>query len=131
MTALTQTTLSGIDNVEAATQSDWPTLFSDWGAALELERQLWERSGLTVRDELQFRDIDLVDVFGTEAEGFPLQPVVLDSGDFSIDGRLWSSSGAHFLLITGDGGLATSLAGPLGGPAPPEAVMRLKIVRLF
>ena len=131
MTALTQTTLSGIGNVEAATQSDWATLFSDWGAALELEQQLWERGGLTVRDELQFRDIDLVDVLDRGGDGFPLQPVVHDSGDFSIDGRLWSSSGAHFLLITGDGGLATSLAGPLGGPAPPEAVMRLKIVRLF
>ena len=131
MTALTQTTLSGIDNVEAATQIDWPTLFSDWGAALELEQQLWERGELTVRDELQFRDIDLVDVLGTGGDGFPLQPAVQDSGDFSIEGRLWSSSGAHFLLITGDGGLATSLAGPLGGPAPPEAVMRLKIVRLF
>ncbi len=131
ITALTQTTLSSIENVEAAMQSDWPTLFSDWGAALELERQLAERSGLTVREALQFRDIDLVDVLGTGGGGFPLQPVVHGSGDFAVDGRLWSSSGAHFLLLVGDGGLATSLAGPLGGPASPEAAMRLKIVRLF
>ena len=131
ITALTQTTLSSIDNVEVAMQSDWPTLFSDWGAALELERQLAERSGLTVREALQFRDIDLVDVLGTGGGGFPLQPVVHGSGDFAVDGRLWSSSGAHFLLLVGEGGLATSLAGPLGGPASPEAAMLLKIVRLF
>jgi hypothetical protein len=131
ITALTQTTLSSIDNVEAAMQSDWPTLFSDWGAALELERQLAERSGLTVREALQFRDIDLVDALGTGGGGFPLQPIVHGSGDFAVDGRLWSSSGAHFLLLVGEGGLATSLAGPLGGPASPEAAMLLKIVRLF
>jgi hypothetical protein len=74
ITALTQTTLSSIDNVEAAMQSDWPTLFSDWGAALELERQLAERSGLTVREALQFRGIDLVDVLGKGAAGFLFSP---------------------------------------------------------
>jgi hypothetical protein len=38
-------------------------------------------------------------------------PTVHDSGDFSDQGRLWSASGAYFLIGTGDGGVALSPSG--------------------
>ncbi len=63
--------------------------------------------------------------------GFPSTPTVHDSGDFSDQGRLWSSSGAYFLIGTGEGGVAVSLSGLNGGPVALNSALRLKLVRLF
>ena len=63
--------------------------------------------------------------------GFPSTPMVHDSGDFSDPGRLWSSSGAYFLIGTENGGMAVGLSGLNGGPVSRNSALRLKLVRLF
>ncbi len=131
LASLTQTTRTGIDNVEAVTGRDWEDLFSDWSAAIAVEGQLSGNSQLPVRAALQFPGIDLVETLSEGVGSFSLRPTVITVGDFFAEGRLWSSSGAYFLLGSGEGGLALNLAGPEGGPAPLQASLRLKLVRLF
>jgi len=128
--SLTGTTLTSTVNVETVMGREWADLFSDWSAALELERQVLERGPLPLRDELLFGGFDLMDALA-QSGGFPSTPTVHDSGDFSDQGRLWSSSGAYFLIGTGEGGVAVSLSGLNGGPAALNSALRLKLIRLF
>ena len=128
--SLTGTTLMSTVNVEAVMGRDWADLFSDWSAALELERQVFERGPLPLRDELRFSGFDLMEALALGG-GFPSTPTFHDSGDFSDRGRLWSSSGAYFLIGTGEDGVAVSLSGLNGGPAALNSALRLKLVRLF
>ena len=128
--SLTGTTLTSTVNVETVMGRDWADLFSDWSAALELERQVLERGPLPLRDELRFRGFDLMEALALSG-GFPSTPTLHDSGDFSDQERLWSSSGAYFLIGTGEGGVAVSLSGLNGGPVALNSALRLKLVRLF
>ncbi len=128
--SLTGTTLTSTVNVETVMGREWTDLFSDWSAALELERQVLERGPLPLRDELRFGGFDLVEALALSG-GFPSTPTVHDSGDFSDQGRLWSSSGAYFLIGTGEGGVAVSLGGLNGGPVALNSALRLKLIRLF
>ncbi len=131
LASLTQTTRTGIDNVETVTGASWEELFSDWSTAIAVEAQLTGSTGLAVRPALQYPGVDLVEVFTEGVGSYSLTPTLITVGDFYADGRLWSSSGAHFLLGSGEGGLAVSLSGEEGGVAPLQAGLRLKIVRLF
>ena len=128
---LTGTTATGTVNVEAVMGRAWADLFSDWSTALELERQVSVRGALPLRSELLFLGFDLIEALAMGGGGFPSTPVVHDSENFSDQGRLWSSSGAYFLIGTGDGGMAVSLSGLNGGPVSPNSALRLKLVRLF
>jgi hypothetical protein len=128
---LTGSTATGTVNVEAVMGIAWADLFSDWSAALELERQVSVRGALPLRDELLFLGFDLMEALEMGGDGFPSTPLIRDSGDFSDQGRLWSSSGAYFLLTTGNGGMGVSLSGLNGGPVSPNSGLRLKLVRLF
>ena len=89
------------------------------------------RGALPLRLELLFLGFDLIEALAMGGDGFPSTPTVHDSCDFSDQGRLWSSSGAYFLIGTGDGGMAVSLSGLNGGPVSPNSALRLKLVRLF
>ena len=128
---LTGTTETGTVNVESVTGRDWEDLFSDWSAALELERQVYLRGPLPVRDELLFPEFDLVEALGLGGGGFPSTPTVHARGDFSEQGRLWSASGAYFLIETGEGGVAVSPSGLNGGPVSGNSGLRLMLVRVF
>jgi hypothetical protein len=128
---LTGATETGTANVESVTGRAWAALFSDWSAALELERQVSLRGPLPLRNELLFLGFDLMDALDMGGEGFPSMPTLHESGDFSDQGRLWSSSGAYFLIVTGDGGLALSPSGLNGGPVSSNSGLRLKLVRLL
>ena len=129
--SLTWATATGTVNVESVTGRDWADLFSDWSAALELERQVSVRGALPLRNELLFLGFDLMEALALGGDGFPSTPTVHDSGDFSDQGRLWSSSGAYFLIGTGEGGVAVNLSGLNGGPVSRNSALRLKLVRLF
>ena len=129
--SLTGNTATGTVNVEAVMGRAWADLFSDWSAALELERQVSVRGALPLRSELLFLGFDLMEALETGGGGFPSTPKVHDSGDFSDPGRLWSASGAYFLIGTRDGGMAVGLSGPNGGPVSRNSALRLKLVRLF
>ena len=128
---LTGATETGTVNVESVTGRDWADLFSDWSAALELERQVFLRGPLPLRNELLFLEFDLIGELELGGGGFPSTPTVHDSGDFSDQGRLWSASGAYFLIETGEGGVAVSPSGLNGGPVSRNSGLRLKLVRLF
>jgi hypothetical protein len=129
--SLTASISTGTVNVEGVTGRGWAGLFSDWSAAVELERQVSERGELPLRDELRFLDFDLMAALAQGGDGFPSRPDVRASGDFSDTGRLWSSSGAYFLIRTGVGGLGISLSGLNGGPPSSISGLRLKVVRVF
>jgi hypothetical protein len=109
----------------------WPDLFSDWSAALELEHQVSLRGPLPFCNELLFLGFDLLEALELVGGGLPSTPPVRDSGDFSDQGRLWSASGAYFLIGTGDGGVALSPSGLSGGPVSRNSGLRLKLIRLF
>ena len=117
--------------MEAVTGRDWANLFSDWSAALELERQVFERGPLPLREELLFPGFDLIAALEEGGDGFPSTPTMHGTGDFSDQGRVWSTSGAYFLIETGEGGVAVSLSGLNGGPVSRNSELRLKLVRLF
>ena len=80
---------------------------------------------------LLFLDFAPMGALETGEGGFPSTPTVHDSGDFMSQGRLWSASGAYFLIETTDGGLALDLSGLGGGPVSPNSELRLRLVRLF
>ena len=128
---LTRNTATGTVNVEGVMGRAWVDLFSDWSAALELERQVSVRGALPLRSEILFPGFDLMQALIDGGGGFPSTPLVHDSGDFSDQGRLWSSSGAYFLVEAGDGGVAVGLSGVNGGAVSPHSALRLKLVRLF
>jgi hypothetical protein len=129
--SLTASVLTSTVNVEAVTGRAWADLFSDWSAAIELERQVFERGALPLRNELRFLGFDLMAALELGGDGFPSRPLAHVSGDFSDQGRLWSSSGAYFLLGTGSGGLAVGLSGLNGGPTSPNSGLLLKLIRVF
>ena len=131
LAALTQTTRLGIDNVEFVTGSNWDELFSDWHAAIAVEQQISENGPLPVGVALEYPGIDLAETFTESVGSYTLRPTLLTVGDFLADGGLLSSSGAHFLLGSGEGGLALSLAGAEGGVPAAQARLRLRLVRLF
>jgi hypothetical protein len=129
--SLIATTATGTANVESVVGRDWADLFSDWSVAIELERQVSIRGTLPLRDELLFIGFDLMEALNLGGSGFPSVPSLRDSGDFSDQGRLWSSAGAYFLIETGDSGVTVNLSGLEGGPVSRNSGLRLKLVRLF
>lgn len=128
--ALTQTTLTGTENVTAAAGSTWPSLLADWGAAVGVEGQPAERRAM-VRSELQYPVLDLVEALRTVRVTFPLVPLSRGGADFVTSDRLWSSSSAYFLIQPATTGLGLAVLGSGGVPPSEEAAFQLKIVRLF
>ena len=128
--ALTQTTLTGTENVTAATGAPWPSLLADWGAAVGVEGQPAEQRAM-VRSELQYPVLDLVEALRTVRVTFPLLPLSRGGVDFAASDRLWSSSSAYFLIQPATTGLGLAILGSGGVPPSEEAALQLKIVRLF
>ncbi len=128
--ALTQTTLTGTENVTAAAGSSWPALLADWGAAVGVEGQPPERRSM-VRAELQYPVLDLVEAIRAVRVTFPLVPLARGGTDFVTSDRLWSSSGAYFLIQPNTTGLGLAVVGSGGVPPSGEAALQVKIVRLF
>jgi IPT/TIG domain len=128
--ALTQTTLTGTENVTSAAGVSWPSLLADWGAAVGVEGQP-EGFRTRVRSELQYPVLDLVEALRTVRITFPLLPSVRGRADFVVPDRLWSSSSAYFLIRPATTGLGLAILGSGGGPPSEEAALQLKIVRLF
>ncbi|MFV2006474.1 MAG: IPT/TIG domain-containing protein [Longimicrobiales bacterium] len=128
--ALTQTTLTGTENVTSAVGFSWPSLLADWGAAVGVEGQPAERR-TTVRSELQYPVLDLVEALRTVRITFPLLPLSRGGADFVAPDRLWSSSSAYFLIRPATTGLGLAILGSGGVPPSEEAALQLRIVRLF
>jgi hypothetical protein len=118
---LTQTTVTGVANVEAVTHIDWADLLPDWWAAIYLDQPTPELG------PLQYPDFDLKGFLAP----FPLAPTAIGPAGASSSGSLWSSSVAYYLVSPGSGiSLAVRLGGDAGGASPVQAALRLRIVRV-
>ena len=120
--ALTRSTRTGVDNVEAGSGWAWASLLADWWSAVWLDGPGSESGPLVYPD---------VDVRAFVGNPFPLEPVALGAGDFHRAGSLWSSSAAYYIVVPPAGGVtALRLGGEAGGPSAPQAGLRLRIVRI-
>lgn len=128
--SVTQSTRSGIGNVTAVTGEQWAQLLADWGGAVGVEGRPDAQRAL-VRPELQYPELDLVEAVQKVRALFPLVPVHRGGTDFLTGGRLWSSSGAYFIIEPSASGLALAVVGAGGAPPSEEASLQMKLVRLF
>lgn len=121
---LSRSSDTGVKNVGAVAGRDWNGLLADWLTALYTD-------GLPAgKEALHFPVIDLRTRLSLAANGYPLNPEILQSGDFLRVGSLYSSSGAYLRLLVGSGGMAVALGDEWGGPPPETARFQLRIVRL-
>jgi hypothetical protein len=122
LSGLTKTTRTGVANVEAETGMEWADLLADWWSAISIDGPGTESGPLV------FPSIDLK----TMLSPFPLNPFAVGPGDYASTGTLWSSSVRyHIVTPPGAGGtLSLRLGGDGGGPSSPQALLRLRIVRL-
>ncbi|HUF12830.1 MAG TPA: IPT/TIG domain-containing protein [Longimicrobiales bacterium] len=95
LSALTQTTVSGVANITGQVGLPWGTVLSRWGIAL------WaDDAGVAGLDpSYTFPSLNLRAVY--QNTGFPLQPLSLPWGDFSRTATLPAASSAYWLLDAG------------------------------
>jgi hypothetical protein len=118
---LTQTTRTGVANVEAVVGDSWPDLLADWWAAIYLDQPGPESGPLTYPD---------VDLKGFLAP-FPLSPTSIGASGAVASGSLWSSSVGYYIVTPGTGATITMrLGGDGGAGSPANAALRLRIVRV-
>ncbi len=123
---LTRTTRTGTDNVAWVTGEPWPLIFSDWGAALFLD------GVATGPFPFEYPTVDLRTRLGAAPGPYPLSPELIEDGNFTRDGSLWSSSFKHYIVIPPTaGGTVLRLGDGDGGNAPAEAGLRLRVVRIY
>ncbi len=122
LTRLTQTTRTGVDNVEAQVGEDWPDLIADWWSANYLDGPDPE-SGPLVYPTLDLR--------GYLGSYYSLAPTPTGLGDFATSGSLPSSSAGYYLIAPPSGGSTTvRIGGQGGGPSSPQAILRMRIIRV-
>jgi hypothetical protein len=123
---LTRTTRTGTENVAWVTGEPWASVFSDWGAALFLD------GVATGPFPFEYPTVDLRTRLGGAPGPYPLSPEVIEEGNFTRKGSLWSSSVKHYIVTPPTaGGTVLRLGGGDGGNAPAEAGLRLRVVRIY
>lgn len=95
--ALTQSTLTGVANVERVTGEAWDELFNRWAVALWAD-DAPELAGAPVDSVYTFPNIDLRRELGQFRDGFPLRPAASDFADFLVVDTLLVSSPFHLIL---------------------------------
>lgn len=130
LTELTQTTRTGVSNVEVVTGRGWSSLVADWSGAVVLDDR-----DVPVSDRLRFRDLALRETIDRLENGWPLSPLIVGGSDFRRSGGLEASSPAYFELRPGAAGgtaqaMGLNLAGVHGGAPPDGAVLQLTLVRI-
>jgi hypothetical protein len=119
---LTRTTRTGVENVESETGQAWADLLGAWWSAVYLDGPGPE-SGPEV-----YPDVDLRGFLGNP---YPLDPVGLGAGDFTVSGSLWSSSVGYYIVVPPAGGsTALRLGGEAGGISSRQAELRVRIIRI-
>ncbi len=120
--AMVRTTRIGVDNVEAETGTLWPELLSDWWAAIRLDETGVESAP---------REYPGVDLRSFLQDPFPLEPEVLSADGFERTGSLLSSSVEYFEVVPQAGGsLTVRIGGAGGGVIPPQAGLRVRVIRV-
>jgi hypothetical protein len=119
---LTATTLTGVSNVEFTTGTEWAPLLSDWWSAVYLDGPDPEFGVLVYPS---------VDLKGFLTDPYPLAVTDLGGGDFTRSGSLRSSAVAYYIVNPASGGSTTlRLGGQAGGVSAPQALMRMRIIRV-
>jgi hypothetical protein len=119
---LTATTRTGVSNVEFTTGTEWAPLLSDWWSAVYLDGPDPELGALVYPS---------VDLKGFLTDPFPLAVTDLGGGDFTRSGSLRSSAVAYYIVNPASGGSTTlRLGGQGGGVSAPQALMRMRIIRV-
>jgi len=119
---LTRTTMTGTDNVTARLSVPWDELLADWWTAVYVDGE----QGMANR--LTYPGLDLRELL---ADDFVLNPEGVGSTDFTRSGSLWSSSVQYYIVVpTLRGSVTLRLGGESGGPSPPGAALRMRVVRL-
>ncbi|MEM7417222.1 MAG: IPT/TIG domain-containing protein [Gemmatimonadota bacterium] len=119
---LTQTTRTGVANVEAETGTSWPDLLSDWWTAL------WLDGPSPIPGPRDYPSVDLREYLGSP---YPLEPEEIGGSDTEVSGSLRSAAVRYYIVTPGQGGSTTlRLGGQGGGASLPLAGMRLRIVRI-
>lgn len=95
--ALTRTTRTGIENVEAATGRTWDELFGAWTVALWAD-DAPELRHAQVDPRYTFTNIDLRAALGQFRGGFPLQPARYGFRDFQLAVTLPVASPLHVIV---------------------------------
>jgi hypothetical protein len=105
--------------------ASWPDVFSDWAASLYLD------GAGSQAYPFEYPTVQLRDLLRS-AGGYPLSPPAMGSADFSQTGVLWSSSMQHYIVVPPtSGSVVLRLGGEAGGNMPADAIIRLRIVRLY
>ncbi len=133
---LAETSLTGAENVEAATGAPISTLLAQWflanyvsdlpdfEAATELQYQTW--AFRTTYGSLHEQAPDLFPA------PFPIVPEVFVGGNFERSGALKAGSGEYFIVqqLSDAAGFSLRFTGLLGQPLSEVAVPRLNIIRI-
>jgi hypothetical protein len=123
--ALTWSTRTGQENVEAATSRVWPEVFSDWTVAVFTDGLAGFGGG-----RLHYPEVDLRALLSSEQSPFPLAPRAL-VGEPTVRGERLAGSTEYYLMdARGAGMVALQLAGPAGGTPAAEARLILRVVRI-
>ncbi|MDX1494401.1 MAG: IPT/TIG domain-containing protein [Longimicrobiales bacterium] len=122
MDALVRSMRIGVENVEAATGTSWPSLLSDWWAAIRLDG---------TGAESPPAEYPTVELRSFLQNPFPLTPAALDASGFVESGSLPSSSVAYYEVVPAGGGSMTlRIGGAGGGIIPPQAALQFTVIRV-
>jgi len=119
---LASSTLSGTENLTEAVGLGWKELVADWAGALFLDG-----TGVPVRPELGFADLNLRVALSESNGTYPLRAMTFGEQSALFSGTLWPSAPNYFIISPpAGGGLALSASGLMGGS--PEAAMGLQLL---
>jgi len=130
--ALTQTTLSGVNNVTAATGRSWRSLLAEWSVALWADGAP-ELRGVALEPRFTYANVDLREEYARVGAPYPLQPMPLLMQDFVARDTLPAASMAYLLLIAPESEpppLHVSFGGqhgaPFSEPGPQLTILRVR-----
>jgi hypothetical protein len=121
-----RSTLSGTENISAASGLEWREIVGDWAGSLYLDG-----IGLPVRPDLQVEGVDLRTALSLSQGSYPLEVRSFGQQSTAISGTLWSSAPNYFIINPPHGsGIAISAGGPSGGLPEPGLGLQVLVVRL-
>lgn len=130
VTALTQTTRSGVANVTAVTGAPWSDVYAAWSTSVWADDAPALR-GLTVDPMLKNNGIDLWRDLGRT--GLPLTPSIVSADGFTRRGRLTASSSSYFRMVEPTGAESEanlSYTAGLGRRPTADAKLTLTVLRI-